>query len=53
MQKHLCLIIDDSGSMSGAPISKVKEHCAKLGEKFLRKWQENYSHQIWFSCLKV
>ena len=34
MQKHLCLIIDDSGSMSGHPINQVKEHCAKFGEKF-------------------
>jgi uncharacterized protein with von Willebrand factor type A (vWA) domain len=23
-QKHLCLIIDDSGSMGGAPIAKVR-----------------------------
>lgn len=34
MQKHLCLIIDDSGSMSGSPINQVREHCAKFGEKF-------------------
>ena len=37
MQKHLCLIIDDSGSMSGTPIKQVKEHCAKFGEKFFEE----------------
>ena len=35
MQKHLCLIIDDSGSMGmDYAIDQVKEHCAKFGEKF-------------------
>ena len=38
IQKHLCLIIDDSGSMAGYPINQVKEHCARFGEKF---FQEN------------
>ena len=33
-QRHLCLIIDDSGSMSGAPITKVRDHCSRLGKKF-------------------
>jgi uncharacterized protein with von Willebrand factor type A (vWA) domain len=33
-QKHLCLIIDDSGSMAGSPITKVREHCARFGDKF-------------------
>lgn len=31
MQKHLCLIIDDSGSMRGYPIEQVKKHCDKFG----------------------
>lgn len=34
MQKHLCLIIDDSGSMEGSRITQVKAHCLNLGEKF-------------------
>jgi uncharacterized protein YegL len=37
MQKHLCLIIDDSGSMSGSPINQVKDHCARFGEKFFEE----------------
>ena len=37
IQKHLCLIIDDSGSMSGNPILKVREHCARFGEKFFEE----------------
>ena len=37
IQKHLCLIIDDSGSMSGYRIGKVREHCAKFGEKFFEE----------------
>ena len=37
MHKHLCLIIDDSGSMSEIPINKVKGHCSKLGEKFFEE----------------
>ena len=34
VQKHLCLIIDDSGSMQGSKIRQVREHCAKFGGKF-------------------
>jgi uncharacterized protein with von Willebrand factor type A (vWA) domain len=34
LQKHLCLIIDDSGSMSGDNIERVKEQCLTFGEKF-------------------
>ena len=37
MQKHLCLIIDDSGSMAGSSINKVKEYCARFGEKFFEE----------------
>jgi cobalamin biosynthesis protein CobT len=37
IQKHLCLIIDDSGSMAGYPIKLVREHCAKFGEKFFKE----------------
>ena len=35
--KHLCLIIDDSFSMNGAPIKKVREHCERFGEKFFKE----------------
>lgn len=35
--KSLCLIIDDSGSMSGRPITEVKQHCARFGKKFFEE----------------